>query len=212
MAATQQVRRVLVVDDHVVISELLAKAVADEPGLECVGVADDMAAALEQVVALRPDTVLLDAQLPSGDGVDLVTTLRELTPGLRVVLLTARPRPDRERAAFAAGAVGYLGKDGRLSDVMAALRRASPSRPARDPRLVSRGGEMEARGLSRREAEVLELLAEGRHVQEIARTLGLSQFTARDHVKALLAKLGARSQLEAVAIAARDGLVRIGGA
>jgi DNA-binding NarL/FixJ family response regulator len=205
------VRRVLVVDDHVVVSELIAKAVTAEPDLECVGVADDVGSALAKAAALRPDTVLLDAQLPSGDGVELVTTLREILPELRVLLLTARPRADRERAAFEAGAVGYLGKDGRLSDLLAALRNASPAEPARDPQLARRGGEMSARGLSRRETEVLELLAEGHHVQDIARALGLSPFTARDHVKALLAKLGARSQLEAVAIAARDGLVRVGG-
>lgn len=211
MQVVQHVRRILIVEDHGVLAELIANTLDDEIGLECAGIAGDLDSTLALVSETRPDTIILDAQLPSGDGVELVPRLRTMIPEIRVVVLTARPRPDRERAAFEAGAVGYLGKDGRLADLIAAVREASVENPARDPRLRQRSDAAASeRGLSRREREVLALLAEGRYVQDIAEQLGLSVSTTRGYVKAILAKFGARSQLEAVAAAARDGLVRVG--
>lgn len=203
--------RVLVVDDHTVLADLMANAIDSEHDVECVGVAGDLSTAAELAAALDPDTVLLDACLPSGDGIDLIPQLRDIRPDVRVILLTAQPRPDRARAAFAHGAVGYLGKDARLADVLLAVRHASADRPARDPRLSVRCASPASRWmLSPREQEVLEHLASGKHVQDIALQLGLSIHTTRDYVKALLKKMGARSQLEAVTLAAREGLVQVG--
>lgn len=204
-------RRVIVVEDHLVLAELIAQAFDDETDLECVGVATDLEPALTLVAHALPDTAIVDAQLPSGDGVALVERLREVAPGVRVIILTAQPRPARERAALAAGAVGYLGKDGRLADLVAAVRHATPETPARDPGLLARAAAAASRpGLSPRELEVLGLLAEGRHVTDISAALGLSDHTTRGYVKSILAKLRVRSQLEAVAVAAREGLVRVG--
>ncbi|MFT3877624.1 MAG: response regulator transcription factor [Propioniciclava sp.] len=210
MQVVQHTRRILIVEDHGVLAELIANAIDDEAGWECAGIADDLDSALASADLTRPDTIILDAQLPSGDGVQLVPRLRALVPGVRVIILTARPRPDHERTAFEAGAVGYLGKDGRLADLITAIREATPEDPARDRRLQERSDAASLRSLSRREREVLGLLAEGRHVQDIATQLGLSVSTTRGYVKAILAKFGAQSQLEAVAAAAREGLVRVG--
>lgn len=211
MGEIRNKRRVLVVEDHLVLAELIVQAVEDEDDIEYVAIADDVDRALQLAAAIRPDTVVMDARLPSGDGVAALPRLREIVPEVRVIVLTAQPRPDRERAAFDAGAVGYLGKDGRLSDLLGAIRDASAEKPARDPRMLARAKAAEKhRALSPREREVLALLAEGRHVQDIAAELGLSAYTARDYVKTILAKLGARSQLEAVAVAAREGLVQVG--
>lgn len=204
-------RRVLVVEDHLVLAELIAQTLGEEAGVECVAIADDVAPALVTAVELRPDAIVIDANLPSGDGVALLPELHGIVPGVRSVVLTARPRPDRERAALGAGAVGYLGKDGSLAALLDALRFADSARPARDPRMIARSAEaITDRALSPREGEVLALLAEGHHVQDIAGELCLSVHTARGYVKSVLGKLGARSQLEAVATAAREGLVRVG--
>lgn len=210
MAAAQAPRRVLVVDDHVVLAELIARSAGEVLGAEWVAVAADVDEALSLAESARPDTVVMDAQLPSGDGVAVLPRLRAVVPDARVIVLTARPRPDRERVAFEAGAVGYLGKDAPLATLMDALRSATTGAPARDPRLRERADAATTKALSPREREVLGLLAEGRYVQEIAAELGLSLHTTRDYVKTILAKLGAGSQLEAVAVAAREGLVRVG--
>ncbi|HMR47661.1 MAG TPA: response regulator transcription factor [Arachnia sp.] len=206
----QATRRVLVVDDHLVLAELIAQTIDASPDGECVAIAADIDAALSLAGSTRPDTIIMDAQLPSGDGVAALPGLRDSLPEARVIVLTGRPRPDRERAAFEAGAVGYLGKDAPLETLMDAVRNATRSAPARDPRLRERAAAAAAKALSPREREVLALLAEGRYVQEIAGELGLSVHTTRDYVKTILAKLGAGSQLEAVAMAAREGLVRVG--
>lgn len=205
-------RRVLVVDDHRILADLVAGALDAASDLECVGVAEDGPRALTIARATRPDTVLLDVQLPSSDGVALVDELHDLLPGVRVILLTGHPRPDLERRALAAGAVGFLGKDGRLTELLDAVRHASPTRPARDPRLAARAELADqAWTLTPRELEVLGLLGEGFDVAAIATSLELSTYTVRDYVKAVLAKLGVRSQLEAVTAAGRAGLISVGG-
>lgn len=205
-------RRVLVVDDHRVLADLVAEALDATPDLECVGVVDDAPRALVVARATRPDTVLLDVHLPSGDGLTLLEELRELLPGVRVLLLTGHPRHDLERRALCGGAVGVLGKDGRLSDLLEALRHASVDRPARDPRLSARVHlAHEGWALTPRELEVLAMLGDGLGVRVIADALELSHYTVRDYVKAILAKLGVRSQLEAVAAASRSGLISVSG-
>ncbi|GAA2230904.1 response regulator transcription factor [Promicromonospora sukumoe] len=205
-------RRVLVVDDHRVVADLIAAAVDAAPDLECVGVADDAPRALALAEATRPDVVLLDVQLPTADGIAVLGQLRLLDPTARVILLTAHPRPDLERAALQAGASGFLAKHGRLSQVLDAVRHASPTRPARDPDLHRHSGAAaDRRRLTPRELEVLAMLGDGLDARAIATGLGLSIHTARDHIKALLAKLDARTQLEAVATARREDLIRVGG-
>lgn len=205
------VREVLVVDDHRVLADLIAGTIDGESDMVCAGVAEDTTSAMAQAAAVRPDTVLLDAMLPSGDGVDLLPQLREIRHDVRAIVLTGHPRPDRAREAFARGAVGYLGKDARLEEVLEAIRHASVEGPACDARLEARATSVSARWrLSPREHEVLVLLAEGKHVGDIAAQLGLSMHTARDYVKTLLRKTGARSQLEAVTLAAHEGVVRVG--
>lgn len=202
---------VLVVDDHAVLGELLAGAIDAEPDLVCVGVAGDVGPALELMARERPAVVVLDAALPAGDGVDLVPRLRESRADVRVVMLTAHPRPDRARRALASGAVGYLGKDAGLGVVLAAVREAAPGAPHLDPGLAAREYSATVEwGLSPREHEVLTLLADGEHATDIARRLGLSVHTTRGYVKSVLHKTGTRSQLEAVARAVREGVVRVG--
>ncbi len=204
--------RVAVVDDHSTVSELMARALDDEPGITCVGTATSAAAGLELVNRLRPDVVLMDVQLGSDDGLETTARLLAQHPELRVVILTARTDADLVTRAANAGACSLLPKNGSLSDVLAALRTAPREGLTVHPHLLrelvtATTQEGPVPRLTDREREVLQLLAGGRTVHQIARLLALSEHTVRGHVKKLLQKLDAHSQLEAVAVATSRGLL-----
>lgn len=198
------VQRVLVVDDHRVFTDLLMLALDADPGFSCVTPADSVARGREVAAAENIDVAVIDVQLADGDGFVLAEEILATRPEVRVVMLTAYPRPDLVRRAVSIGTSGLLAKDGSLADLVEGLRSASPALPV----LVDLPGP--DHDLTVRELEVLSLLAGAADVRAIARTLGISPHTARDHVKSVLAKLGATSQLDAVVEAARRGIVAIG--
>jgi DNA-binding NarL/FixJ family response regulator len=208
---------VLVVDGHQTFAELLGHALAGQPDLEYVGHALTGAEAIRLAAELKPNVILLDPDLSDGDGIAIAELLRHRQPDTRVVILTASDESSLVTRATAAGAAGFLSKNGALGDVLNALRTAHGggmtvstdilARLLRStaPVVGPRGG-----GLTVREDEVLNLMAAGLDARAIARRLGISLHTCRGYVKAVLAKLGAHSQLEAVAIATRRGLIRPG--
>ncbi|MFI8595370.1 response regulator [Microbacterium sp. NPDC078428] len=195
--------KVLVVDDHRVFTELLSLALDATADIACVATATTAAEGLAKLAAYEIDVVVLDVRLPDGDGLQLVHPVLALRPSCRVVLLTAHPRADHAATALAAGAVAFLAKDERLDDLLAAVRSASTTRPVLSRTLPASPHEVV--DLTPREWDVLGALARGRAAAEIADELDLSQHTVRDHIKGLLRKLGARSQLEAVARARELG-------
>ena len=209
--------RVLVVDDHRTFAELLSKALDAEFDMECVGHAQDAGEALVAVARLRPDVVLMDVHLPDRDGISTTAELVRDDPDLKVLILTAHASlADVERAA-AAGASGFLAKDGSLTEVLGGLRTARRGSLILPDGLLDRlsaVGEgdpaMDHWQLTPRELEVLRLLGHGRDPRGIAKDLGVSLNTCRGYVKAVLAKLGVHSQLEAVVVATRAGLIRLG--
>jgi len=206
---------VLVVDGHQTFAELLGHALAGQPDLHYMGHALTGAEALRLAAELKPNVILLDPELSDADGIAIAELLRVRQPDTRVVILTASDESALVGRATAAGAAGFLSKNGALGDVLNALRTAhggsmtvSTDILARllrstTPVVGPRGG-----GLTVREDEVLQLMAAGLDARATARRLGISLHTCRGYVKAVLAKLGAHSQLEAVAIATRRGLVR----
>jgi DNA-binding NarL/FixJ family response regulator len=206
---------VLVVDGHQTFAELLGHALAGQPDLRYVGHALTGAEALRLAAELKPNVILLDPELSDADGIAIAELLRVRQPDTRVVILTASDESALVGRATAAGAAGFLSKNGALGDVLNALSTAhgggmtvSTDILARllrstTPVVGPRGG-----GLTVREDEVLQLMAAGLDARAIARRLGISLHTCRGYVKAVLAKLGAHSQLEAVAIATRRGLIR----
>ena len=202
--------RVVVVDDHATVSELLARALDAEPGLACVGTASNAASALALVDAEQPDAVVMDVQLGDDDGIDTTAQLLARHPDVRVVVLTARTDHDLVQRTAAAGACALLPKDGSLDDLLRALRTASQGGLMVHPQLLRElvtARPRESPSMTDREHEVLRLLHEGRTVRQIAAVLTISEHTARGHVKKVLQKLGAHSQLEAVAIATRLGML-----
>ena len=208
---------VLVVDGHQTFAELLGHALTGQPDLSYAGHARTGAEALRLAAEVRPDVILLDPELSDADGIAIAELIRVRQPETRVVILTASTEQALIGRATAAGAAGYLSKHGPLSDVLNALRTAHGGRMtvstdilARLLRSTSPVSGPRSGGLTTREDEVLQLMAAGLDARAIARRLGISVHTCRGYVKAVLAKLGAHSQLEAVAIATRRGLVRPG--
>ncbi|WP_088312960.1 response regulator transcription factor [Kineosporia sp. R_H_3] len=207
--------RVAIIDDHRTMADLLAFALAAETGFVFVGHAPTVSTGLDLVGRILPDVVLLDLNLPDGNGMWLAREISTLYPSVRIVILTAETDPSLVSRAAEAGACGYVAKTGGLAEVLEALRSARKGSMVVDNRLIAALGRPRsattsaAPSLTSREIDVLQELAAGRDVTAAARRLGISPHTARGYVKTILTKLDCHSQLEAVVTAARLGLLRL---
>jgi DNA-binding NarL/FixJ family response regulator len=206
--------RVLIVDDHEVLASSLAVVLDSEDDIVTAGVAHTLEQARSMVRPTQPDVILLDHRMPDGDGVSAIPSLRELRPGVGVVVLTASSADHVLMAAIDAGASGFLSKTRSLDEVTAAVRAAAAGESVISPellaRLLPRFQRTKGRGmadLTDREREVLALVAEGLSNAAIAERLVVSVHTVRNHIASLSAKLGAHSKLEALSIAVREGLL-----
>lgn len=150
----------------------------------------------------RPDVVLLDYHLPGYEGEELITRVRGASPRSRIIVVTSDTTEASMAKALAAGATSYVTKDLAIEDVVQAVRAACESLKAQAPDEAAEGG------LTPREVSILSLLASGKDVQRIAGDLGVSAHTVRTHLQNAYTKLGAHSQLEALAIARRRDLIR----
>jgi DNA-binding NarL/FixJ family response regulator len=208
--------RVLIADDHPVARRGLRMIVSEALGDVHCAEASDAATALAQAQTFRPDLLLLDMHMPGELTASMLCRMmREALPDSKIVIVTAFDTSREIRDCLMAGADGCLLKDTSETDMAAALRTTVTGAPALDPRIAfkiardlasgpSRGG---VPHLSRREQQVLCLLAEGRSNRAIARRLGLTEATVKGHVSRLLDKLHASSRLEAVVRASDSGLI-----
>ncbi len=205
--------RVLIVDDHQVLATSLARVLDDEPDIVSVGVAHSLEQARARVTSAAPDVILLDRRLPDGDGVIAIPELRALRPSMNVVVLTASGAEDILVEAIEVGAAGFVSKTRGIGDVTAAVRAAAEGESMISPEMLTRLLSKLSRtpgaaaSLTRREQEVLTLLARGLPNTAIAEELTVSVNTVRNHIANLSAKLGAHSKLEALSIAIRQGLI-----
>jgi DNA-binding NarL/FixJ family response regulator len=208
--------KVLIVDDHPVARRGLQMIVSEAFGDVHYAEATDGATALALAPAFRPDLLLLDMHMPGEPATPaLCQMMRQALPGSTIVIVTAFDNSGEIRDCLLAGADGCLLKDTSETDMAAALRTAVTGTPALDPRiafqlardLTSEPRRTGAPHLSRREQDVLRLLAQGRSNRAIARQLELSEATIKGHVSRLLDKLGASSRLEAVVRATDTGLI-----
>lgn len=210
ISTLRRVQRVLVVEDQQTLGELLAHVLDQEDDLSMCGLAATGAGALRIAVLDRPDLAVVDLGLPDMSGIRLCRLLMESCPGLRVVVLTADARPEPARAAAAAGAVAFLAKSTSLEGLLTAIRQP-PGTFTVDPALLAPEAEPPVSGrLSPREQEILDLMGRGFDARSISRRLHLSLHTTRGYMKSLYRKLGVHSQLEAVAAAARQGVLDTG--
>lgn len=204
--------RILLVDDHRMFAELLKVALEAEHDLTVVGLAGSGRQALDLATDCRPDVVVLDYRLPGDDGIRVAQQLRQALPEVRIVMLTGQEDDSLLRSALSAGCSGFVTKDKGIDHLVDAVRAVCEGRVGIDADATSRltalpAGRRGSNRLTAREAEVLALLADGVSTREIASRLFISLNTARNHVQRLIAKLGAHSRLEAVAVARRNGLL-----
>ena len=207
--------RILVADDHPVVRDGLVAILSTQPDFAMVGQAASGQEVMAQVAALKPDLVLLDLEMPGLDGVETLKALQTANLPVRVIVFTAFDTDERIWSAVRAGAQGYLLKGAPREELFNAVRvvysGGSLLQPVVASKLLHQVSRLQAGpvALTARELEVLRLLAQGRQNKEIAAALTISQRTVKFHVSAIMTKLGADNRTEAVALAARRGLVQL---
>jgi two-component system, NarL family, response regulator NreC len=197
-------------DDHVVVRSGLRLLVESEPGLEVVGEAGDVPAALEAVERLRPDVLILDLHMPGEPSLPAIARLREDHTGTRVIVLTAQRDPSFAAEALRLGAAGYLPKEAAEDQLLEAIRVAAGGGTYLEPQLGARlaaAAGVSPPELTDRELEVLRLIARGQTNREVAERLFLSVRTVETHRARLQRKLGVSRRSDLVEYALERGLV-----
>ena len=211
--------RLLLADDHRMLRDSLRSSL-EEQGFDVVGEAGDGAEAVRLTQALRPDVVLMDVSMPNLDGVEATRQIARVVPESQVVMLTMHADGEVMARAIQAGAVGYLVKDCSIDDVVSAVRVAASGESALSPELatsmlanVQKAGRSSGNGdtptISAREEEVLQLVADGLSLPEVAAALYISVKTVKNHLASIYAKLDARDRTQAVLRAVRMGIIRL---
>ncbi|MBV9006183.1 MAG: response regulator transcription factor, partial [Solirubrobacterales bacterium] len=199
--------RVLIVDDHAVVREGLRTFLELQDDVEVIAEAADGEEAVESAQKLRPDVILMDLVMPKLDGIAAMRRLHDLLPDARVIVLTSFLDEDRLLPAIQAGAAGYLLKNAEPAELARAIRAAHAGEAIIDPTAAARLVHAIADGplpnasnserLTRREHEVLELIARGQSNKRIAFALGISEKTVKTHVGHVLAKLDVTDRTQA---------------
>lgn len=208
--------RILIADDHAVVREGLRGFLALQDDIEVVGEAADGQEAVAAVARLAPDVALVDLVMPRVDGLEAIKRICALDSPTRVIVLTSFTDEDKMLPAVRAGAVGYLLKDVAPNDLVAAIRTVHGGETLLHPTVIRelvREVSRDDRGpgsdnpLTKREREVLALIARGRANKAIAFDLGVAEKTVKTHVSNILAKLGVADRTQAALHAVREGLV-----
>ena len=218
MTAPPDLTKVLIVEDHRVVAEGLWALLAEYSDLTVVGWADSVAETVPMAQELKPDVALVDFRLPDGTGADAAAGIRAHDPSVAIVILSADASDSALLAAVEAGACGYLLKSASGDEIAAAIRSAAEGEtliPAstlvevlarhRENTRSSAQQTERLESLTPREQEILTLMSHGLDNRAVAEWLSISYATVRTHVRRILEKLDARSQLEAVAKAAEFG-------
>ena len=212
--------RLVIAEDETMTREMLARLFSLEDDITVVGTASDGARALSVVRAQKPDVVLTDIGMPQITGIQLTETLRHEMPETNVVILTIYDDDERVFAAIKAGAKGYILKDSRPEETIAAVRAAGRGEALLQPSLVGRVlsefGRLSIQRaadnavfaeLTEREREVLAEVGKGKRNRDIGDALFISEKTVKNHISNIFAKLEVNTRAEAALLAARQGLV-----
>ena len=218
MSATPEPLRVVLVDDHPVYREGLAKLLL-ECGVDVIAQAGNGADALSLVEEMAPDVVVMDLNMPGMSGVEVTRKLVERTPASRVLVVSVSAQEEDVTEAILAGASGYVLKDGAVEEVVAGIQAAANGESLISPRIATmllrrmrldEPADIEAPAmtpLSERELQVLRLVAEGKGNQEIGEVLYIGQSTVRNHISSILMKLQVENRVQAAVRAVRDRIV-----
>ena len=206
--------RTLITDDHKVVRRGLRGFLELDPGLEVVGEASNGEEAVEMALRLEPDVVLMDLLMPVMDGIEATREIRLRLPEVEVVALTSVLEDASVTGAIKAGAIGYLLKTTEADELCEAIRAAAAGRVRLAPEAAARlMREVRApespETLTKREAEVLKLVARGKANKQVARELFIDEKTVKSHVHSILSKLNVKSRTQAALYAVRVGLVAV---
>ena len=197
--------RVLVAEDQAMIRGALIALLAGQPDIETVGQAATGEEAVAEAMRLQPDVALLDIEMPGTDGLWAAAELRRRLPACRVLILTVFGRPGYLRRAIDSGIAGFLLKDAPPGQLADAVRRTAGGETVIDPKLAVAALAEGTSPLTARERDVLAHSVDGASVEEIARTLHLSNGTVRSYLSIAIQKLNARNRIEAARIAEGKG-------
>lgn len=210
--------RVLIAEDQTLMRQGLKTILDLEDGFEVVGEAADGQQAVARAMALQPDVVLMDVQMPHMNGVEATSLLSAALPTARVIILTTFDYDEYVFDGIKAGARGYLLKDTPADELLAAIRRVHAGESIIQPSIATRliaeftrrreaPQQPEYEQLSERERDVLRLLADGQSNKEIAGHLVLAEGTVKNHVSTILEKLHAANRTQAARVAREQGLI-----
>ncbi len=211
--------RLLIVDDHEVVRQGLVALLDRREGFQVVAEAGNVAEAIEQARRHEPDIVVMDVRLPDGSGIEACREIRAELPATRVVMLTSYPDEEAVLSAIVAGAAGYLLKQVRARDLVAALEAVGRGESLLDPavtekvlervRRIATGGQSDELALlTSQEQKILMLVAEGKTNKEIASEVFLSDKTVKNYVSSILSKLNLERRAQAAAFVARHRIGR----
>jgi DNA-binding NarL/FixJ family response regulator len=209
MSVTEKIR-ILVVDDHPIVRDGLVAMLGTQPDFEVIGEVGSGPEAVRRALDRLPDVMLLDMELPGLDGVEVIRRVRERAPGVRIVVFTAFDRDEQIAGAIRSGAEGYLLKGTPREEVFRAIRLVHGGGSLIEPLVATkllRQFRADPNALTAREAEVLQLVAQGHANRSIANTLFVSERTVKFHVSSILAKLGVSNRTQAAAVARERGLI-----
>lgn len=212
--------RVMVVDDQMLVCEGLRTILSADPDIEVVGIATDGGQAVEMLPNVKPEIVLMDLKMPGMNGIHATRLIRTQYPAVHVLVLTTYDADEWVFDAIRAGAAGYLLKDSRREEIIAAIKGTLSGQTHVDPAIAGklfgmvRSGAAPdttvAEALTERERAVLVLMAKGFSNALIAEKLFLAEGTVRNYVSIIFAKLGVADRTQAVALAWQHGLVTPG--
>lgn len=203
--------RVLIVDDHPVVRAGLATLLRKETGLKVTGSAHCGEEALEILGRLTVDVMLLDLRMPNISGLDLLKLMKTMEQAPVVLILSSYEYEEEIYRAVKAGARGYVSKNASRGEIVAAIETVVKGGEYFPDHIAALIAEREERSsLSRREIEILEMVSKGLTNKEIARVLEISQYTVRNHINHISAKLDVGDRTEAVTLALQQGIISAG--
>jgi len=211
--------KILIVDDHALLREGLQSLLSAQPGMRVVGTAEDAESGVSKIASLGPDIVLTDLAMPETGGVDAIRQIREAHPDIRVIALTFHREDGYIHAALKAGADGYVLKDDSRDELVLAIRSVLAGKNYLSPAISDTVIEGYLSGvqkkqlepswqvLTRRERQVIRLIAEGLKTREIAEKLSLSPKTVEKHRTNMMNKLDLHSVSAVTLYAIQSGLI-----